>query len=333
VAVAVDQQILVAGTSAVPLSYTVPNSIEAALLCVNATIDGTAAPSSFLATVEIVSDGGVVVARCPCFTTVPAGGQAEISWFRLRDTNIDTTPSNTPYEELILTTGGLVLYWKLDDPAASTTTADKLGVNPGNVYDSIAFAQPALADGTSALYGLGMTGTKTDVVVDQSTQLMSMVVWVKTTAVAAQNTIAWADTSSPNGRWFTVVMAPGGNIFVTIYNTAAGAVGFNGAIPVNDGNKHCVAFTYGATTPSTGVGAVGSVYIDGVLDTATPLAMGGNGLAFANHSVVLGAKWRNAFDGTSGINKFVGTLDEFALFNSTLTAAEVAAINTAGRVF
>lgn len=328
----VDEQILVAGTSAVPLSYTVPNAIEAALLCVNATVDGTAAPSSFLATVEIVSDGGVVVARCPCFTTIPAGGSAEVSWFRLRDTNITSTPTATPYEELILSTGGLVLYWKLDDAPASTTTADALGHNPGNVYDSIAFQQPALADGTSALYGLGMTGTKTDVVIDQSTQLMTCIVWVKTTAAAAQNTIAWADTNSANGRWFTIVMAATGAIFVTIYTTAAAGIGFNGVVPVNDGNKHCVAFTYGATTPSNGTGAVGSIYIDGVLDTATPLAMGGNGLAFANHSVVLGAKWRNAFDGTSGINKFVGDEDEFAIFNTTLTAAQLAAINTAGRV-
>lgn len=328
---AVDQQILVAGQSAVPLSYTVPNAIEAALLCVNATINGTAAPSSFLATVEIVSDGGVIVARCPCFTTIAAGGSAEVSWFRLRDSNIDSTPSNTPYETLILSTGGLTLYWKLDDAPGSTTTADRLGVNTGNVYDTITFGQPALADGTSATYGAGMTGLKTLAVLDQSPQVMTCIVWVKTTAVAAQNTIAWADTSAPGGRWFTIVMSAVGTIFVTVYNNSSVGVGFNGAVPVNDGNKHCVAFTYTATTPTTGAGAVGSVYIDGVLDTATPLAMGGVGLSKNNGSVVLGAKWRNAFDDPSGINKFAGNLDEFGIWNTALTAAQIASINTAGR--
>ena len=328
----VDEQILVAGTSGVPLSYTVPNSIEAALLCVNATIDGTGASGPFYAVVEIVSDGGVVVARCPCFTTLAAGGSAEISWFRIRDNTQVSSPTTSAYENLIFSTGGLQLYWKLDDATGSTTTADALDVNTGTVYDTITFQQPKLADITAALYGSGMTGMKTDVLLDQTTQLMSVVVWVKTTAVAAQNTIAWADTSSANGRWFTIVMAATGAIFVTIYNSAAAGIGFNGAVAVNDGNKHCVAFTYAATNPSNGTGAVGSVYIDGALDTATPLAMGGSGLAFSNHALVLGAKWRNAFDGTSGINKYVGDLDEFALFNSTLTAAQISAINSAGRI-
>ena len=328
----VDEQILVAGTSAVPLSYTVPNSIEAALLCVNATIDGTAASGSFLAVVEIISDGGVVVARCPCFTTLAAGGSAEISWFRLRDQTATVTSTTTPYENLIFSTGGLQLYWKLDEAVGTGTIVDSYDGNTGTVFGTVAQGQPKLADGLSAQFTAGMVGRKTVVNVDQTSQLMSALVWVKSTAAAANNWLAWSDTSAPNGRWFAMNLEGGGNIGVTVYDNGATGHTFGGSVVVNDGAKHCVAFTYGATDPLTGLGAVGSIYVDGVLDTATPLAMGGVGLAKTNTSMILGAKWRNAFDDPAGIEQLVGTLDEFAIFNTTLTAAQLAAINTAGRV-
>jgi hypothetical protein len=330
--VAVDQQILVAGTAAVPVTYTVPNTVEAALLCVNATIDGSGAPSNFLATVEIVSDGGVVVARCPCFTTIPAGGSAEVSWFRLRDSTIDSTPSNTPYEVLVTSIGGLILYWKLDDAPGSTVTVDKLGHNNGTIYGSVTLGAPALADGTSATYGAGMSGFKGGIVLDLTPQLMSFVLWIKTTSVAGANAVLWADTNAPAGRFFLINMSAAGIIFVTVYNNGGTAATCNATVPVNDGAKHCVGFTYATPTPTTGAGATGNIYIDGALDTSTALAMFGVGLSKDAQSFVLGAEWRNAFDDPDGINKFAGTLDEFALWNTTLTAGHMAAINTAGRV-
>lgn len=327
-----DEQILVAGTSSVPVSYTVPNTIEAALLCVNATIDGSGAPANFLATVEIVSDGGVVVARCPCFTTIAAGGSAEISWFRLRDGNINSTPTETNYEVVVTSIGGLVLYWKLDDAPGSGHTVDHLGINNGNIYDTVLLGQPALADGTSATYGAGMSGLKTPVSIDFSPQLLSFVVWIKTTSVAGANAILWADSNAPGGRLLLINMSAAGIIFVTVYNNGGTAATCNASIPINDGVKHCLGFTYATPTPTTGAGATGNIYIDGVLDTSTPLAMFGAGLSKDNGPFVLGAEWRNAFDDPSGVNKFAGTLDEFALWNTTLTAGHMAAINTAGRV-
>jgi len=330
--VAVDQQILVAGTSVVPLTYTVPNSIEAALLCVNATIDGTGASAAFYAVVEIVSDGGVVVARCPCFTTIAVGGTAEISWFRIRNADQTVIPFETPYEQLVLNLGGLVLYWKLDDDPGSSTVHDSSDSHDGAVFGSVTFGQPKVADLTSALFSGGMAGQKVEITDINDNQLMSIVVWVKTTAVAAQNTIAWADTSAPNGRWFQMFTDATGKITVNIFGTDASAHTVTGTVAVNDGAKHAIAFTYAATNPATGAGAVGSIYVDGVLDVATPLAMGGFGLANTNRSLVIGARWRNIFDDPAGTAQFVGQLDEFALFTSTLSAADVAAINTAGRV-
>jgi hypothetical protein len=63
-----------------PQSYGVPNATEIIPLAINATFDGTGAAGSFVPTVEIISDGGVVIARVPCQTTVAAGGSAECTF-------------------------------------------------------------------------------------------------------------------------------------------------------------------------------------------------------------------------------------------------------------
>lgn len=329
---AVDQQILVAGTSAVPLAYTVPNAIEAALLCVNATIDGTGASGQFLATVEIVSDGGVVVARCPCFTTLAVGGSAEISWFRLRSQDTASQTATTAYENLIFSIGGLVLYWKLDDAPGSTTIVDSKGGHTGSVVGTVTLGQPPLADVTSALFTAGFCGQTSRITGINANGLMTLVVWVNTVAVNPQNAIAWADTSSPDGRWFQAYTDAAGKVNVVVFGTDATPHTVTSAASVNDGAKHMVGFTFFATDPLTGAGAVGSIYIDGALDTATPIAMGGFPLAQNNQALVIGAKWSNAFDNPVGKLRLAGTLDEFAIFTSVVSATQMAQINTAGRV-
>ena len=317
----------------VPMDYDVPPAQEIVPKCVTATIDGTGAAGAFLPTLELLSPAGQVIFRSPTSTVVVAGASADVSWFQLSNPQASSTPPTTPYETLIFNTPGLQLYWKLDDAAGSPTIADSKGGNTGTIYDTVSLGQPPLADVTSGLFGAGMAGLKNvDALVDQTTRLMTVIVWLKTTAVAALNYLAWADTSSANGRWFQWFMTGAGHIGMTVFNGGAVGVGMGGSVVVNDGLKHMIAFTYGATNPVTGAGAVGSVYVDGVLDTATPLAMGGSGLAFTNHGILLGAQWRNAADGNSGINKLAGTLDEFALFNTTLTAAQLVAINAAGRI-
>jgi len=75
-----DVQIAVALRESAPFGYEVPNSQEIVPKCVNAIVDGSAAASSFVPVVEIISDGGIVVARCPA-PTVAAGGSANVSWF------------------------------------------------------------------------------------------------------------------------------------------------------------------------------------------------------------------------------------------------------------
>jgi hypothetical protein len=75
-----DKQILVTGSSDAPEGYTVPNTVELIPKAVSCVLDGTGASGDFVPVLEIVSDGGVVVAQSPG-STVTAGGSVEQSWF------------------------------------------------------------------------------------------------------------------------------------------------------------------------------------------------------------------------------------------------------------
>lgn len=75
-----DQQILVAGTAAAPVSYGVPNAAEVILLAVQVTFDGTAAAGTFVPAVEIYSDGGVLIARARAEQALSAGSSASVTF-------------------------------------------------------------------------------------------------------------------------------------------------------------------------------------------------------------------------------------------------------------
>jgi len=75
-----DQQVLVTGQAAAPAGFLVPGNGQIKPKAMNAVFDGSGAAGAFLPTLEIVSDAGIVVARCPA-PSVAAGGSAEVSWF------------------------------------------------------------------------------------------------------------------------------------------------------------------------------------------------------------------------------------------------------------
>jgi hypothetical protein len=68
------------GVGAAPQSYTVPNATEILPRAVFATFNGAGAAGAFLPTVQIVSDGGVVVASVSTDAAVAAGGSASVTF-------------------------------------------------------------------------------------------------------------------------------------------------------------------------------------------------------------------------------------------------------------
>lgn len=75
-----ETQVLGWGTQSAPAERVTKDAERFTLLAVNATFDGTAAASSFLPCVEVISDAGEVVARCPTDSAVAAGGSAEVTF-------------------------------------------------------------------------------------------------------------------------------------------------------------------------------------------------------------------------------------------------------------
>lgn len=75
-----DKQILVTGSADAPAGYVVPNTVDLIPKAVSCILDGTGASGDFVPVLEVISDGGVVVAQSPG-STVTAGGSVEQSWF------------------------------------------------------------------------------------------------------------------------------------------------------------------------------------------------------------------------------------------------------------
>lgn len=91
-----DRVILAAAQSALPLDYTVPATQEVEPLIVTASFDGASASGTFVPTLEIISDAGIVVARVPTTTQVSAGGSADVTFAPfLRGDVVAAPPSGT----------------------------------------------------------------------------------------------------------------------------------------------------------------------------------------------------------------------------------------------
>jgi hypothetical protein len=84
-----DEQIFVAGTVAAPLEYITPGAVVFKLKAATAEFDGSGAGSDFLPALELVSDGGHVIARAVAQEVkITAGGSAEVSWFPWRHVKV-----------------------------------------------------------------------------------------------------------------------------------------------------------------------------------------------------------------------------------------------------
>lgn len=321
-----DAQILVAGTSAIPVSYEVPNAVEEALLCVNATIDGTGASGSFLAAVEIISDGGVVVARCPCFTTIASGGTAEISWFRLRNPTAVASAS-TIYHQVVLNTPNIRSLWTLDE-ASGVTFADS---GPANVPLAIIGpptlgTAPLITSGASATFSGGTDGLGRAQQYGQATTgygnwpapgSLTVEAWIKTSFGGGTDPeIVGMDDNTL--RLFQFRLEPAGRLQLITFN-AAGTVATTatGATVINDGARHYIVGTFNGNT------GVLKVYVDAVLDgTNTALsAYTGN-----TPKPTIAARLVGGITDTP----IGGVIDEVAIYSRDLTATEVTQHHNAG---
>ena len=125
---------------AAPQTYEVPNSTEIVPRAVFATFDGTGAAVPFFPTVQIISDGGVIVAECPTDATVAAGGSASVSFFPFNRAAATGSGGITT----ITSTGGTI---GVTNPNGPTTNLEVVG--QVNNYEFASGASLTIANGSA----------------------------------------------------------------------------------------------------------------------------------------------------------------------------------------
>ena len=289
-------------TSSVTKDYTLPDSVEIVLKAVTASFDGSGASGQYVGMVDIISPAGLVVARCPCTTTLAAGASADISWFRLGKRQ-STTSSLTPYESLALGSPLLRAYYKLDD-RATTTMKDSgpLGFD-GTYHGSPTLGQPALADGYSVLFSAASSqwGGRTDLPGFGPTGPQAFACWFKGTTVPASagQLVCSDDNSFRYGQLRIENTGKVGYIVFDAGNTNVSQIVSSNV--VTDGSRHMIVGTWDS-------GQLQRIMVDNVVVASTTTALVGQSQSIKN--ITVGAR-----DLGLQTEFLTGTVDEAMVFN------------------
>ena len=309
------------GSSSAPKDYTVKSSQEIIPLCITASINGASAASPFLATLEFISDAGLVMGRFPCQTLIAAGGSADVSWFPVRSAQTGTA-SQTTYEQLVLSNPHLRLYFKLDETSGTTMEDSGPLADNGTYQASPTLGQAPLADVHSVLWSraslqFGQVLSTGGIV---GTGEMSVAAWIKTSTVPGANPLQIVNADDNNFRYFQFRIETTGVLGMINFNAPAAPTAFQIVSPgaVNDGAKHFVVGTLSAAGTQT-------LYIDGVQVAQMVAAL--PSLSTRNLNLEVAGR---LVGGPPAVNCFDGTLDEVAVYNFPLTSAEQLALYNAG---
>jgi hypothetical protein len=204
------------------------------------------------------------------------------------------------YRDVILDTSGLLSYWRLGEPLGSVAF-DSKGTVTGTYTNGVTLSAAGaltVAGDTAASFD----GTNDYVSLGDPASLK----------VANPSLEAWVKTTDTDGivfraRWYGIwLRVAGGKAQFGFNDAAATTHNATSAASVNDNAWHHLAGTYD--------GATVRLYVDGVqagsLATTATVYYGGGGMAIGR-------------DGDADATYLAGTIDEPAVYNRALTAAEV----------
>ncbi len=218
----------------------------------------------------------------------------------------------------------LLAHWKLDSSAADEVASSPAGWSGTPAYDSSvaapsSTAAASLSDGSWLGAGMGFNFERYNT--------FSVSAWIKAgpqdsavvgDMVQSEEFQGWelhvgTDVNGANNQSVTVWL---------IHDYPADAIQVNAAIPVLDNQWHHVAFTYDGSATAAGV----TIYIDGVAapSTAGLDTLGDNIANGVQSQLNIGTRMSGA------AHNFTGSIDEVAIFNSTLSAADMASVFSAG---
>ncbi len=228
------------------------------------------------------------------------------------------TVRNETYSAAILATPGLVHYYRLDE-SAGPTIHDGKGTANGTVTGGSFGLAGAIAGETDTALGFNGTSDSGAIPLNLSeASQLSVEFWMKWNSYANNDALAMELTPNFNENSGGLLVDPdapelGGSFGVGIgVGASRNSVYF--ARPTAGVWHHYVFVLNGAAA----AGAQITPYVDGQPVSFTQGATGTGAGAFANSTLYLFSRDGNALFGA-------GTLDELALYNTSLSAATVAA--------
>ena len=207
-----------------------------------------------------------------------------------------------PYRDTVLTTPGLVSYWRFEE-TSGTTAADAKGTNPGSHRNGVALAHPGGLPSDAGGKSIRLDGTNDYVNVADRSPLdtgnaFTLESWVRRTSTSSASQTIFAKGSGSyllrfNSNRLTLGRAGSGDIALATVTTTD-----------TSGFHHVVAAKSGPTV---------KLYIDGVDVTG----------AVTNRTIVNTSKALNIGRVTDSRQYFPGYIDEAAVYNRALTAPQV----------
>ena len=209
---------------------------------------------------------------------------------------------------------GLVSWWQAEGNANDT-----VGGNSGILVNGVTFAPGKVGQAFS------FDGTNSYIEIADNpnlhfTNAITIEAWIYPTSLGAcHNIVSKWDWAVANAQMsYTTAVQPSGQMGFGVCNVGdcpqgAGSVLSTNSIPVNQ-------WTHFAATYD---GSNLSIYVNGVCENQTAY---NNGIFPGTNSLLIGAAVTN---GAEVVSPFVGLIDEAAVYNQALSAAEIAAIYNA----
>ncbi|MEQ1643906.1 MAG: Calx-beta domain-containing protein, partial [Pyrinomonadaceae bacterium] len=325
------------GTDAVNITYTLSDLGGTDLPSTGTWANGTYMPTSYYSGDSFPGPGPGLVYAHPG----PAGGNTATLTGAFGGTNPNGTWNLYVVDFVGGDAGSIAGGWSIDITAPAGTCAappaNMVAWYPGEINTNDIIGDP-VNNGTfqgSGAYTTGVVGNafnftgSNNVQVPTSATLnvgaaggISVDAWIRPTTLTQQAVVEWerAPGSGTIGAHFYQSVGTAGNLYVNLQDTA----GANHVFQTTTGvlaagtNQH-VAFTYDKVT-----GAV-AIYLNGVAQTLSTANVGTGFTPGTGGSMYIGRR-------TTGVDFFVGVMDEVEIFSRAITGAEVASIFTAGAI-
>lgn len=218
-----------------------------------------------------------------------------------------------------LVSHGPIAFWRLDEQSG-TNAVDCIGGNDGTYTNT-----PTLIEGNPFTYGhghaVGFTATSNhyitmgDVLDFERTDTFSYAFWFKTSLTGTAGIILAKAKNTTPYEGIHIYQESGADQLVVFIQSTTENMGRRITATFNDGEWHHAVVTYDGSSTAAGI----IWYIDGVLAASTSAGSSSISTSVANaYPFNIGARQNNT--GAS----WDGVLDEVAVFDKELTAAEVA---------